>query len=539
MPRSRSLDSMAVTGSAGRATLGRLFDDPAFAATLVELSQALVCVLDRDGRIVAFNRASEDATGYSASEVLGRDAREMLVPPEQVEEFDGILARAFEHGESSPVHGTWLTKDRRLRVVDFSNRPLRDETGTVRYFVATGLDVTERERATGQLVRLASEQAALRRVATLVARAPAPEEVFQAVAKEAGLLLGAAQASAIRFDGDIGVTVGRWSAGATRGFEVGATVPLTDPDALSALVARTGLPARVDDYSALDSPVAQQMQRLGYRSAVAAPIVVHGHTWGLLMVASAEPEPLGTDAEERLVDFSELVALALESAQAHADLAASRARIVNAGDAVRRRLERNLHDGAQQRLVGLALQLRIAQGCIHDDSDVAEELIAAVVAELQLAIEEVREIARGLHPAVLSQRGIGPALESLAARAPFSVELTDAVAARLPEPVEAALYYVVAESLTNAAKHASPTVVTVNVGSDAETAWAEIDDDGAGGAKPGPDGGIQGLADRVATLGGRFIVSSPAGGGTHVRAELPLRKTGVSHLASLVEAQQR
>jgi signal transduction histidine kinase len=264
------------------------------------------------------------------------------------------------------------------------------------------------------------------------------------------------------------------------------------------------------------------MADLGYRSAVAAPIIVESHTWGTLFVSSTDPEPLGADAEERLSEFTELVALALQSAQAYAELTASRARIVAAGDAERRRLERNLHDGAQQRLVGLALRLRIAQGSVRDDPTLAEDTIGAVVSELQLAIEELREIARGLHPAVLSERGLGPALESLAVRAPFEVEITARVP-RLPEPIEAALYYVVAESLTNAAKHASPTVVRVDVGSDSERAWAAIVDDGSGGVELGPGGGLQGLADRIATLGGRFTVTGPPHRGTRVTAELPLR----------------
>jgi PAS domain S-box-containing protein len=531
---------MAVAGSHPEVGPGRLFDEPGLPATVVELSQALVCVLDREGRIVAFNRASEEATGYSATEVLGRDAREMLVPPEDVEEFDAILERAFERGESAPVHWSWLTKEGGRRIIDFSSSPLRDEAGVVRYFVATGLSVTEPEQATEQVVRLASEQGALRRVATLVARGPAPEEVFAAVTEEAARLLGTSQATTIRFDGEVGVVVGRWwTASSPRGFPVGRTFSLTEGESLCGMVARTGRPARVDDYHRLRGEVAEEMAQLGYRSAVAAPIIVAGQTWGALFVSSTDPEPLGRDAERRLSEFTELVALALQSAQAYADLTASRARIVSAGYAARRRLERNLHDGAQQPLVGLALQLRVAQGSVNDDPAAAGELIASAVAERQLAIEELREIARGLHPAVLSVRGIGPALESIAAGAPFPVELTVAAPTRLPEQVEAALYYVVSESLANATKHASPTLVTVNVGCDPETAWAEIGDDGAGGAKLGAGGGLQGLADRVATLRGHFTVTSPAGVGTHVRAELPLPKVGVGHIAGSERAQQR
>jgi len=373
---------------------------------------------------------------------------------------------------------------------------------------------------------------ALRRVATLVARAPAPEDVFQAVAEEAGRLLGADQASTIRFDGDVGVTVGRWSEGSPRGFEVGASVSLSDSEALSARVARSGRPARVDDYGRLASEVAEQMQRLGYRSAVAAPIIVGGQTWGALFVASVEAEPLGADAEQRLSGFTELVALALESAQVHSDLTASRARLVNAGDAERRRLERNLHDGAQQRLVALALQLRLAQQRLREHPEEAERLLAAGVGELLLALQELRELARGLHPAILSEHGLGLALESLATRTPFPVELSAAGVQRLPEPVEAAFYYVVSESLTNAAKHASPSLASVRVGIDGGSAWIEVEDDGAGGAHLDGGSGLQGLADRIAALDGRFTLASPPGAGTVVRAELPLVETRVNRIAA-------
>ena len=382
--------------------------------------------------------------------------------------------------------------------------------------------MTELEHASEELLHLAAEQSALRRVATLVARVPVAETVFEVVAEEAGRLLGADQAATIRFDGEVGVTVGRWSGGSVRGFEVGSTIPLSDSEALSAQVARSCRPGRIDDYGSLRSEVAQQMQRLGYRSAVAAPIIVAGQTWGELMVASAEPEPLGADAEQRLGGFTELVALALESAQARSDLTASRARIVSAGDAERRRLERNLHDGAQQRLVTLALQLRLVQGRLRDDCDEAERMLTAAVDELLLALDELRELARGLHPAVLCEHGLGFALESLAMCAPFPVELSHKKLQRLPDPVEAALYYVAAESLTNAAKHGSPSLATVRVGSERSSAWVEVEDDGAGGAQLDGGSGLQGLADRIAALGGRFSLTSPPGVGTVVRAELPL-----------------
>jgi signal transduction histidine kinase len=392
-------------------------------------------------------------------------------------------------------------------------------------------DAGEHAGEADQVWRLASAQSALRRVSTLVARGATPEQVFQAVAAEAGKLLGVSQASTIHYDGELGVTVGRWSRGTARGFEVGAEVPLTDPDSLTAHVARTGSAGRIDDYNVLHSDVARQMQRLGYRSSVAAPITVDGHTWGALLVASDKPEPLGSEAEQRLAEFTELVALALESAQAHADLTASRARIVSVGDTERKRVERNLHDGVQQRLLALTLQLRLAQSRVSEDAESAEQLIDEAIAELQVALEELREVARGLHPAILSERGLGAALQSLAAHTPFPIELTGASNQRLPEPVEEALYYVVSESLTNAAKHASPSRATVVLGIDGETASVEVRDDGAGGAEIGHGTGLQGLADRIDALGGRFTLTSPKGEGTLIRAELPRRQAGVNRIA--------
>src|SRR4051812_49466935 len=210
---------------------------------------------------------------------------------------------------------------------------------------------------------IAEEQAALRRVATLVAAGPEPAEIFHAVAEEAGRLLGARSSATIRYDGDVAVTVGRWQAGEEpTGFHVGTRVPLAGSDGLTAVVARTGRSARIDDYTGVRGHAAAMMRENGYRAAVAAPIVVGGRTWGLLLVASASTDALGAEAERRLGDFAELVALGLESAEAREQLNASRLRMLQAGVEERRRLERNLHDGAQQRLVSLPPQLRLRGG---------------------------------------------------------------------------------------------------------------------------------------------------------------------------------
>jgi signal transduction histidine kinase len=203
------------------------------------------------------------------------------------------------------------------------------------------------------------------------------------------------------------------------------------------------------------------------------------------------------------------------------ELEASRARLVEAGTAERRRLERNLHDGAQQRLVALSLTLRLAQGRVHTDPGSAERMLGAAQEELALALEELRELARGIHPAVLSDRGLGAALEGLAGRSPVPVELAP-VPGPLPAPVEAAAYFVVAEALTNVVKYADASFARVCVSRHNGHALVEIADDGVGGADPGRGTGLRGLADRLSALDGRLEVDSPPGAGTVLRAEIPV-----------------
>jgi signal transduction histidine kinase len=370
---------------------------------------------------------------------------------------------------------------------------------------------------------IAEEQAALRRVATLVASGAEASAIFRAVAEEAGRLLGARSSATIRYDGNVAETVGRWQQGdVPTGFEVGTRVPLPGSDGLTAVVACTGRPARIDDYTGVRGRAAELMRENGYRAAVAAPIVVGGATWGLLLVASAAPDALGPDAERRLGDFAELVALGLESAEAREQLDASRRRILEAGLHERRRLERNLHDGAQQRLVSLALQLRLAEGVLARDPEAAREVLAGARGELDLAMRELRELAHGLHPAVLTERGLAAALESLAGSAPLPVEVSGATEERLGEAVEAGAYFVVAESITNAVKHANASRIAVRLERAPGAVRITIEDDGRGGADPAAGTGLRGLADRVEALGGRFAVADRDGGGTVVSVELPL-----------------
>jgi signal transduction histidine kinase len=367
---------------------------------------------------------------------------------------------------------------------------------------------------------LAHEQAALRRVATLVASSAPPQQVFQTVAEEAGRLLEARTAATVRFDKDSAVVAGSWSDGEGAGLEVGTLVPYSRPDSPVYRVSHEG--GRIDDYADVPGEAARLTRQAGYRSSVMAPITADGRLWGALSVFSARTNYFPADAQHRLANFTNLVALALESAEAHDQLTASRARIVEASVAERRRLERTLHDGAQQRLVTLAVHLRIAQECLREDPAAAAEMLTGVGEDLKLALEELRELARGLPPAVLSDRGLEPALRSLADRAPFPVEISGVPALRLDEGIEAAVYYLVAESLTNAAKHADASEARVEISTTSEEVIVAISDNGSGGASMDSGSGLRGLADRIEALGGQLDLKSPSGGGTVVRATLPL-----------------
>jgi signal transduction histidine kinase len=276
------------------------------------------------------------------------------------------------------------------------------------------------------------------------------------------------------------------------------------------------------DPNHLSGQVGALWRRLGLRSAVASPIVVAGHIWGLIIAGSVEAAPLPVDAEERVARFSDLVATAIANAEAGAALAASRARLVTAGDEMRRRIERNLHDGAQQRLVTLALRLRSVEDRVPAESADLREHLASIETGMRELLDELRELSRGLHPAVLSQAGLGPALRAVARRAQVPVVLAVADGPRLPETIEAAGYYVVSEALANAAKYAQASEVHVSARVDDGHLRLQIRDDGVGGADPRLGTGLIGLQDRVEALGGTLLVSSPRGAGTTIDAKLPI-----------------
>ncbi|MBE2319221.1 GAF domain-containing protein [Solirubrobacter sp. CPCC 204708] len=446
----------------------------------------------------------------------------------------GTLRRAFAWGEppEAPEDGlsfevprigvmnfvTTLAPDGALReTMDSLGLLISQFAERCRAQKAVAANVAEADERERVLRHLATEQAALRRVATAIATTSDPREAFTVITEEVGKLLGAPSANMIRFNEDETATVlARWHDTNIPVHEVGATVSLAG-DSVSARVFRTGAPARVDSYDDLEGELAASLRKLGHHSAVAGPIFQEGRLWGAIIVSGGSGEPFPRGAEQRIADFAELAGQALANARTREDLAASRARIVQAGDAERRRLERNLHDGAQQRLVSLALMLRLAARRHPED-----DALVQASEELSLALQELRELARGIHPAVLTERGLEPAVRAVAQRAPVPVALTVELDERLPDPVEAAAYYVVAEALTNVAKYACATTVSIGVERTNAHARIEVRDDGVGGAAPSGGSGLRGLADRVEALGGRFEVESPLGEGTILRAEIPV-----------------
>jgi PAS domain S-box-containing protein len=504
---------------------------PAFFELPAESTLTLVCVLDREGRILLFNEGCERATGFSRDEVLGRDARDFVIPPEEAQPFGEVLAHIWRTGLPSPQVGHWATKDGGRRLVAWSNKLVNGDDEQGSYLVTTGLDLTDRagedegafagdvQAKLAEVGRLAQEQRALRGVATLVASEASPERVFEAVSHECARVFEVNASAVLRFEGDDTATIlGRYSREDTDTFPLGARIPAV-AGSTTGLVLHTGAPARIDDWEQQEGIVAESVAELGYRTTVAAPIVVAGILWGVVAIASVTTLP--PETETRLAAFCELVSLAVASAQARQDLRASRARLVKAADEQRRKLERNLHDGAQQRLVAVALSLRFAQAQLGANPDRVPELLASAGKELNVALEELRELARGLHPGALADHGLARALEGLGSRLPVPVRI-DVLEERLPEHIEATAYYIVSESLANVAKHAQATCADVRIARDGELLRIEVRDDGRGGADPSSGSGILGLRDRAAAAGGTLHVVSPAGQGTVVTATLAI-----------------
>ena len=501
---------------------------------LARTGVGMVCVLDRDGRIAVFDHGCERVTGWTAAEVVGRDARGLVIPPDEWEAFDEFLAHVWAVGMSSPQVGHWLTRDGERRLISWSNRPILDDSGEVTQLFCVGIDLSERDRANAELravhgelaerlwelEQLAAEQSSLRRVALLVAGEATPSVLFDAAAGEVARLFGAETAAVVRYEGERGIFLGRFGGVGAVVNETGTHVRL-DADSAVARVFRTGRTARVDAFDELGGQTAEVMRVAGYRCSAAAPVAVGGRLWGAIVVAATTIEALPAETTERRLEaFAQLVALALATADAREQLHASRKRLVQVADEERRRLERDLHDGAQQRLVSIGQRLHLAKRFLGDDAATLEQLDISA-AELTGALDDLRRLANGLHPAILTEAGLRAALHSLARRSALPVTLEADLDGRFPAEIETASYYLVSEALTNAAKHADATSVSVGVRERDGRLVVEVADDGRGGATLDAGTGLRGLSDRVEAVGGTLaITTSPRG--TTLRAELPL-----------------
>jgi signal transduction histidine kinase len=388
-------------------------------------------------------------------------------------------------------------------------------------FVGAIIQATQSRAATSESARgrLDEEQAALRRVATLVARGARSEEVFAAVAVEMRNLVRADQTRIIRFEPDGTATL----VGGTGADDRPGPLGPIEPGLATAEVLRTGRTIRVDDYGGISPDlVARWFDAPGSSpKSVGSPVIVAGALWGAIVAGSLEG-PLPEETELRMAEFTELLAIAIANASSRAELAASRARIVGAGDEARRRIERNLHDGVQQRLVSLALRLRMTERRLPPAQQDIKAVLSETVQELNAATEEVREIAQGIHPAILTQGGLAPALRNLARGCAIPVAVVVDSEDRLPELVEVAAYYVAAEALANATKHAAASRASVAVERHDGLLRVRISDDGVGGADPSTGSGLTGLRDRVEALGGSLTVRSPREQGTALDAVLPV-----------------
>ncbi|MET0699481.1 MAG: GAF domain-containing protein [Mycobacterium sp.] len=383
----------------------------------------------------------------------------------------------------------------------------------------------EVEESHAKVSALAMQQTALRRVATLVARGADTATVYPAAVTELAWGLAAEHVTLLSYESDehCSIVASHESRDDVQYFPIGEQFSL-DGDSLAARVRRTGEPARIDDYSAIDGSIVKRLRPLGLRSGVGVPVIVDGQVRGALIIGSAQPEPMPPDTEARIGDFADLVTTAISNAETRAELTASRARIVTAADQARRRFERDLHDGAQQRIVSLGLELRTLQSTVPADTaeltDLREGLTHAVDG-LGGLYTDLQELSRGLHPAILSKGGLSPAIKTLARRSAVPVLLDLEIDRRLPESVEVAAYYVVAETLTNATKHAKANEVTVRVVTRTCELYLSVSDDGVGGALSGGGSGLIGLKDRVEALSGRLRIASAAGEGTTVTATIP------------------
>ncbi|HEY2448433.1 MAG TPA: GAF domain-containing protein, partial [Mycobacterium sp.] len=450
----------------------------------------------------------DNVTGSLAALVREQGLRCVVGAPVLVDgRVWGLAAVASSQPEPLPAHTE-------ARLGDFAE--------LVATAIANAANRDELQASRDTLRELARRQAALRRVATLVARRARPSQVYSAVADEIVHCLDVDTSGVWRYESDNALTLLAGTSKAGRQFfPVGERLTI-EGDNLGAMVLGSGRPARHRRFANDTGSAIARIREVGIREGVGAPIIVDGRVWGLAIAATTRPEPLPSDTEERIGDFADLVATALANAATHDELIASRARIVAAADDARHRIERDLHDGAQQRIVSLGLQLRLAEDSVPVELRDVREQLSSAVSGVNAVSSELQRISRGIHPAIQSVGGLGPALKLLARRCPVPVHVDVTVKRRLPDPVEVAAYYVVAEALTNTAKYAQASVVKVCAETQGANLVVSVDDDGIGGADPRKGSGLIGLKDRVEVLGGDMQVTSIVGSGTSLRITIPV-----------------
>jgi signal transduction histidine kinase len=418
-----------------------------------------------------------------------------------------------EHRVAFPLHDDGVPIGALLVPADLPRPALR----RLRERVVPSMEVLL--QAARERQRITDEQAALRRLATLVAHGAPPSEVFGAVAREVAQILQAPHSAVARYEPDAtATTVGVWNSDMT---PLGSRWPL-EKGGPPELVARTKAPGRIDGIqtTADTGELLTVLRDMGITSVLGSPITVGGRVWGAVFVASTS-EPLPDNTEKRLLDFTDLLVAAVANAEDHGKLEASRARVVAAADATRRFIERDLHDGTQQRLVSLMLHLRAVEGTLPAELEEFKGVLSHTIQTLDEALEDLRGIARGLLPALLSRAGLEPALKALARCSTVPVELNLRVG-ELAERFEVTAYHIVAEALTNAANHADASVVHVDLIVKESTVRLSVRDDGKGGADVDSGSGLINIRDRVEALGGRLEITSPVGGGTSLLAEIPI-----------------
>jgi signal transduction histidine kinase len=460
------------------------------AALLDALPIGVACI-DADLRVVYVNGAGATALGVATGIDLG-SAGARLAPLT-------AAARAVMAG-SAPVDLLVGAGGPEMRVLAIDDRH------------AGVLLRTEPPRAPGRT----ADDAALRRIATLVAAGAGEPAVFAAVCEETAPLFRVEATSVLRFISEHrAVVVGVWRKGGNHGLPVNAELDFDARHSTLGQVAATRRPARIDRYAGAPGDLARLMEAIEIRASVATPILIQGRVWGALVAATTRDEPVVAGTEERLEPFAELVGQALQNAEA-------RRRLAESADESRRRLERGLHAGARQHLLALKLKLRLARDRASEGHDVFE-LLEDALTEASAADASLRELAHEVHPAVLTERGLAAALQSLAAKAGMRVLLRALPGRRFAAAVETTAYQVVAEGLSNVVGHAHATTATVSVADHGDRLVVEVTDDGIGGADPGGPG-LRALADRVAAVGGHLAIASPPGDRTVIRAELPITR---------------